>query len=228
MTQSTVKGRRSDMNTDYRKIDLEHWPRRDHYDYYTKKLKAEYNITARVQVDRFLAFCHQNGYRFYPALICTVTNVLNGLENFRMFRNREGELCVWNHLVPNYTFFHQDDKTFSDCWSEYSEDFDEFYRNVTGDMERYKDQKGIKAKPDQPANFYCVSCEPWTDFTGYSARVTGSDPQFFPVITMGKYTEENGKTTMPVNLLIAHAVSDGYHAGLFFNSLQKALDEAGQ
>ena len=209
----------------YKRIELESWPRRDHYEYYTKILKVEYNITVRIQLDHFLDFCHTKGYRFYPALICIVTKVLNSLENFRMFRDKEGKLCIWDHIVPNYTFFHPDDNTFSDCWSEYSEDFDSFYKTVISDMEKYKNVKGIKAKPNQPPNFYCISCEPWTDFTAYGARATNGEPQFFPVITMGKYVKENGKTTMPVNLLIAHAVSDGYHAGLFFNTLQQALDE---
>ena len=214
------------MMCNYRKVDMDSWPRRDHYNYYTTRLKVEYNITSRVEIDHFLEFCHQNGYRFYPALICTVTKVLNSLENFRMFRNGEGELCVWDHIVPNYTFFHDDDKTFSDCWSEYSDDFSVFYQNIVSDMDRFKDKKGIKVREGQPANFYCISCEPWTDFTAYSARAMG-EPQFFPIITMGKYVTENSRTTMPVNLMIAHAVSDGYHAGLFFNTLQKALNEAG-
>ena len=213
------------MMNGYRKVDMEHWPRREHYAYYTQKLKVEYNITSRVRVDHFLDFCHRNGYRFYPALICAVTNVLNRLENFRMFRNEADELCIWDKIVPNYTFFHQDDLTFSDCWSECDDDFDTFYRNVAGDMERYRDKKGIKVRPDQPANFYCISCEPWMDFTAYSARVSTGEPKFFPVITMGRYVEENGATTMPVNLMIAHAVSDGYHAGLFFTELQKELDQ---
>lgn len=215
------------MAAGYHQVDLEHWPRREHYHYYTTKLKVEYNITARVRVDRFLEFCHQNGYHFYPALIAVVTKVINGLENFKMFRDGAGNLCVWDYLVPNYTFFHEDDKTFSDCWSEYSEDFSEFYQRIAGDMERYKNTKGIKARADQPANFYCISCEPWTDFTAYSARVSNGEPQFFPVITMGKYVQDHGGLTMPVNLMIAHAVSDGYHAGLFFNELQKVLDEFG-
>ena len=216
------------MTAGYHKIDMEHWPRREHYAYYTQTLKVEYNITARVQVDHLLDFCHRRGVRFYPALICIVTDVLNHLENFRMFRDPNGDLCVWDYLVPNYTFFHEDDLTFSDCWSEYSSDFDTFCRTITEDMQRFKHCKGIKARPGQPPNFYCISCEPWTDFTAYSARAANSEPQFFPVITMGRYVTENGKTTMPVNLLIAHAVSDGYHAGQFFNRLQQALDQVGE
>ena len=222
-----TKGRCSDMTNQFHKIDLATWPRREHYAYYTQKLKIEYNMTARMQVDHLLEFCHQNGYRFYPAFICVVTRVVNRLENFRMFRNQAGELCVWDEVVPNYTIFHEDDKTFSDCWSEYSDDIETFYQNIVGDMERFKDKKGIKVKAGQPANFYCISCEPWTDFTGFSSRMTNGEPQFFPIVTAGKYVTENGKTTMPVNMMIAHAVCDGYHAGLFFNELQKELNSVG-
>lgn len=216
------------MNPGYRKFDLENWARREHYEYYTQKLKIEYNMTSRIQVDNLLEFCEKNGYKFYPTLICLVTQVVNSLENLKMFRDKDGNLCVWDFLNPNYTIFHKDDLTFSDCWSEYSADFSIFYNNITEDMERYRDVKGIKTRPDQPSNFYCISCEPWTDFTAYSARTTNGEPQFFPIITMGKYISENGKTTMAVNLLIAHAVSDGYHAAQFFNRLQLAVNRIGK
>ena len=212
------------MTAGYRKIDMEHWPRREHYAYYTTRLKVGFNMTARVRVDHVLDYCHRHGYRFYPVMICLVTRMLNQLDFFKMFRNAEGELCVWDHILPNYTFFHKDDETFSDCWSEYSPDFDTFYQTIVDDMARYQDQKGIKARPGQPGNFYCISCVPWVDFTGYSTGTSNTDPQFFPAITMGRYTEENGRITMPVNLMIAHAVCDGYHAGLFFNHLQSELD----
>ena len=212
------------MTSGYRKINMETWPRREHYDYYTNRLKVEYNMTARVRVDPFLAYCHEKQYRFYPALICAVTRVINRLEAFRMFRNPAGELCVWDFVVPNYTFFHEDDKTFSDCWSEWSEEFDTFYHRITGDLEQYRDCGGIKARDGQPANFYCISCDPWTDFTGFASRVTNGEPQFFPIVTIGKYTEEQGRITMPVSMMIAHAVCDGYHAGLFLSELQKELD----
>ncbi len=47
-------------------------------------------------------------------------------------------------INPNYTIFHQDDKTFSDCWSEYEEDFEKCFQNITTDMHTYKDKKELK------------------------------------------------------------------------------------
>lgn len=220
----------------WHKVDLENWPRKEHYKYYTELLKIDFSITADVRVDGLLEFCRREGKKFYPSLICVMTRVVNSMENLRMFRNEAGELCLWDYLTPNYTIFHDDDKTFSDCWSEHAQSFDELYTNITADMEKYKDVKGIKARPGQPANFFCMSCAPWIAFTGYSSRVAGGEPQFFPIITAGKFkaapgtvgtasTDTGSETLMPVNLTIAHAVCDGYHAGLFFERLQQELDQ---
>ena len=106
----------------YTKIDMAAWPRREHYRYYTQTLKVEFNMTAPVNVKNLLGFCRANGYRFYPAAIYCVTRTLGRIENFRMFRNADGELCVWDRVVPNYTIFHADDCTFSDCWTDFSDD----------------------------------------------------------------------------------------------------------
>lgn len=207
----------------YKKIDLETWSRKEHYLYYTEKFKIEFNITASMDVTKLLDFCHSHEYRFYPTIICLVTKVLNKIENFRMFQDEQGNLCVWDTVIPNYTIFHEDDKTFSDCWSDYSEDFETCYRNITGDMRAFKDKKGIKVKDHQPPNFYCISCLPWINFSGCSSRVTNGEPSFFPIITIGKYEKNSEKAMMPVSITAAHAVCDGYHAGRFFEYLQDEI-----
>ena len=119
----------------FKKVDMESWPRREHYRYYTEALKVEFNMTAPVDVQNLLRFCHAHGYKFYAAAIYCVTKALGRIENFRMFKNTDGELCVWDKIVPNFTFFHPDDCTFSDCWTDFSEDFPTFYNAITADLQ---------------------------------------------------------------------------------------------
>ncbi len=209
----------------YQPINMENWPRKEHYQYYTHKLKIEFNMTVPINITNLLDFCHTNEYKFYPAIIYCATKVLNQIENFRMFLDEQGNLCVWDTIIPSYTIFHEDDKTFSDCWSDYSEDFTTFYHTITKDMNTYKNTKGIKVKDHQPPNFYCISCTPWTSFTSYNSRVANGEPTYFPIITIGKYEKNATKTMLPVNLTIAHAVCDGYHAGLFFEYLQDEVTQ---
>lgn len=50
--------------TGYKKINMETWARREHYEYYTKQLKVEYNITANVDVKNVLVFVIQKVTNF--------------------------------------------------------------------------------------------------------------------------------------------------------------------
>ncbi len=88
-------------------------------------------------------------------------------------------------------------------------------------MEKYKDVHGIKARKEQPENFFCISCVPWLTYTSYNTSVPGGEPNLFPIITFGKFTaDEKGIYTMPFTLNISHAAADGYHTSKFFNDLQ--------
>ena len=53
----------------FKKVDMESWPRREHYRYYTEALKVEFNMTAPVDVQNLLRFCHAHGYKFYGDLL---------------------------------------------------------------------------------------------------------------------------------------------------------------
>lgn len=213
----------------FRVWDMESWPRREHYAYYTGALPVGFTVTAPLDVTAVLDACHRRGIKFYPAFVWCVTRVVNRTECLRMFTDGEGRLCVWDAVVPNYTVFHPEDETFSDMWTEYREDFADFYAAMLADMAAAAQVRGIKAKPGQPANFYCISMVPWLEFTGSSTFTAGGRPQFFPIITAGKYRMEgDGRCRLPMSFTIAHAVCDGFHASRFFADVQKELDAFGQ
>ncbi len=210
--------------TAYKKIDFENWERKDHFLYYTEKLKVGYSMTVSLDVTNIVNKCKENNIKFYPAFIYCVSSVINETYYMRLFKNSENELCYWDYVVPNYTIFHDDDKTFSDMWTDYSPDFKKFYSDITGDIEKYGAKKGVKIKDNQPPNFYCISCVPWISFTGYCPYTAGGTPSLFPIITFGKYTNENNRISMPFNITISHAACDGYHTGKFFEDVQKKID----
>ena len=53
----------------YKKFDIDTWARREHYLYYTQKLKIEINMTANINVKELLDFCHTYEYKFYNGII---------------------------------------------------------------------------------------------------------------------------------------------------------------
>ncbi|MBR6501015.1 MAG: chloramphenicol acetyltransferase [Firmicutes bacterium] len=230
-------------------IDMETWPRREHYEYYKNLVKTSYNLTANVDISRLLFRCNETKQRFYPTFVYAITKAVNEIKELRMALDKDGNLGWYDYLNPSYTIFHKDDETFSDVWSPWEEDFKTFYDGMIQDMETFKDVKGIKAKPDKPDHFLPVSNSPWTTFTGYACDTFQPSPLLFPVITFGRYfsnkvmpdclgrsmslTHTDGPVSdygirflVPVNIFVPHMVADGYHVGKFFSELQDLCDTA--
>lgn len=205
------------------KIDVENWPRKEHFEYYTKKLKCSYSSTISLDVTHFKDEVKKRELKYYPTFIWCVAKVVNSMIEFRMCTDEEGNPCYWDYVNPSYTIFHDDDNTFSDLWSYYDEDFNVFYKNIINDINTYKDKKGVKIKPDQPPNFFCLSCSPWTDYTAFST--IGQEPCLFPIISFGKITQAEDKYKMPFTVTIGHASADGYHTGKLMNDLQEFINK---
>lgn len=201
-------------------IDLTSWPRREHFHYYRNILPCGYSVTVPLDVTALWDQCREKDLKFYPAFIWCVSHTILAHPAFRMGVDAQGNPGTHDVLHPNYTVFHEDDHTFSDLWTEHDEDFSLFYENFLADLAQYGGNHGMKAKPNQPANFYCISCVPWLDFTGYSSTVPGGSPQLFPVMTYGKFSDKDGRRTMPLAINIAHAAADGWHTARFVQDLQ--------
>lgn len=209
----------------YRIIDMETWPRKTHWNYYRNLVKAQTSMTKKVDVTDFVRKSHEKNEKISPNLLYIFSKTVNSLDCMKMFALEDGNPAIWDVVHPNFTIFHEDDKTFSDVWIEYNENSEIFLKNYSEVIEKYKDKKGIKVREDQPANFFCISGLPWVSYDSFTTSTAGDrPPMLFPVLNYGKYEKMNGRLMMPVSITIGHAAMDGYHEAVFFNLLQENLD----
>lgn len=201
-------------------VDMDTWGRKPWFDYYYGRIKCRYNLGAEVDITPLLGKIKEEGFRFYPVMVYAVVRAVNANQEFRMAFDTEGRLGYWDRVNPSYTIFHDDDKTFSDIWTEYSDCFPEFYRNAVADMEKYRDVKGVQAKPDKPANFCPVSAIPWLSFTGFAQDTYGESDFLFPLVRFGKYFMRDEKVLLPLSVFVHHAVADGYHTSKLINDIE--------
>ena len=207
----------------FHKINIDTWERKEYYNYYMNFIKSKYNLNVDMEITNLLKIIKERKLKFYPTMIYAVMRGINKNREFRMSYDKDGNLGYWDYCNPSYTIFHEDDKTFSDVWSEYSEDFSVFYSNVVKDMEIYKDVKGIKAKSGRPDNFSPVSSIPWLSFTSYSNDTYSESNMLFPVTVFGKYYERDKKILLPFSVFATHAVADGYHTCKLINDIQEII-----
>ena len=210
------------MNAIFHIIDKSNWERIAHFNYYYSQIKCKYNLTSNIDITHLVRWQKVNRYKFFPTMLFDIMTAVNQNKEFRMSFNEKGELGYWDKVVPCYTLFHNENKTFTDIWSEYDEDFNIFYRTVIEDIHTYGNITGVvKARPGQPANFCPVSCLPWLSFTNF-AQDTYSESRFlFPLIKFGKYFESNGNIQLPISVFVSHAVADGYHTCKLINDIQE-------
>jgi len=206
-------------------IDMENWPRKDHYKYYQTLVRSNYTLTANINITNLVQEVKTRGLKFYPVFLYITSTAVNSVREMRMAKDKDGSLGYWDVCHPSYTIFHKDDCTFSDIWSEYNEDFSVFYTNCVKDMEEWKDVKGVKTKPRKPDNFTPISCLPWLSHASMSYDTPVTSPMYFPVVLFGKYFEQNDETFIPFSAYVPHCIADGYHTSLFINTVQQIADD---
>lgn len=206
-------------------IDTNTWPRKPYFDYFYYGVKTKYNINYNLDITPLIKRIKEKELKFYPVMLYVIMKAVNRQEAFRYSFDANGVLGNWNYVNPSYTIFHEDDKTFSDVWSEYDEDFTIFYATIVRDINLYKDVKGLKARAGRPQNFCPVSALPWLSFAGFSQDTYTDSSLLFPIIRFGKYYTENAKTLLPLTVFVHHAVADGYHTCELINDIQALTGE---
>ncbi|HDR7946442.1 TPA: type A chloramphenicol O-acetyltransferase, partial [Bacillus wiedmannii] len=195
-------------------IDRENWNREQYFEHYLK-LKCTFSMTVNVDITRLLKELHQKGIKFYPVFIYLISKLVNNHKEFRTCFNDEGVLGYWEEMTPSYTIFHKDDKSFSSIWTDYSSGCYIFYKNYEEDMRCYANVHGLFTKENIPPNTFPISSIPWASFTGFNLNINNDGDFLLPIITCGKYFNEENKVILPVSLQVHHSVCDGYHASRF-------------
>ena len=108
-------------------IDLQKWPRGQMFYYFSKMAPTGYSMTVNVDVTEMRKRLKEAEMKFFPAYLWLVTKNLNRQMEFRV-AEKEGVLGYYETLTPLYASFHEDDHTFSLMWTEYTEDFGNFYQ----------------------------------------------------------------------------------------------------
>lgn len=209
-----------------KKIDLATWDRAEYFKHYFTENPCTYNLSTTLDVGNLHAFCksnflHGENLKIYPTLIYLLSLSANSFDAFKYgFENAH---LVLNELIhPSYTIFHNDDKSFSSIFSDFSPNFELFYKNFLQDLELFGDKKGLLAKPNPPKNIFYISALPWINFTSFALNIKHSFENLAPIFTLGKICDNK---TMPLSLSVHHAVCDGYHVGEFLQDLQNRFKE---
>ena len=206
----------------YTVVDLNQWKRGKLFRHYIDNMRIVMSLTVDIDVAPLLRYTRQHGLKFYPVMLWVVSKVINRHDEFKYSWDRDGNLIKWDYVSPSYADFHQEEEAFTKLVTEYAEDLTEFHGRFLADREKNRGVDGIAE--DQPPNFFDASCLPWVKYKHVDLHVFDEGRFLAPVVTWGKYEEEQEKSLMPLSMNIHHAVADGFHLARFFNEVQELID----
>lgn len=204
----------------FKKIDINTWKRKEYFEHFFTNVPCTYSMTVKLDITQII----KTQKKLYPSMLYYISKVVNNHSEFKMALNENGQLGIYDEMNPCYTIFHKDTKTFSNLWTRYTSDYQEFCSSYDNDLNQYGDKKEMNAKPDIPCNSFPVSMIPWTSFDGFNLNLQKGYNYLSPIFTMGKYYEENNKILLPLSVQVHHAVCDGYHVCCLINELQELIN----
>ena len=217
----------------FHKINIEDYNRKEHFYFYLNSVPCSYSLTVDFDITLLLEkikFMKDNNIlifdeniKFYPLMIYLLSSTVNMHREFKM-SYKDNTLGYYDIVHPIYTVLNKESKTFYSLYTEYDKNFINFYKNYIVDNKKYYNSTKLSPKECNLENIFYISILPNVQFTSFNLNIPNKSNSLAPIFTMGKYYTRDNKILIPISMQVHHSVCDGYHIGLFTQSLQKNIN----
>ena len=150
--------------------------------------------------------------------------VLNSRDDYKMsYRWQTNELICYDVINPTQYVFHEDTETCTPVYTNYSPDYNEFYKNAVADVEAAKQTREYQLDAENHPNWFDASYVSWLSYDSLNVELPDGYVYLPPIINWGKYREENGRLMMPLTVRLNHAVADGFLVANVYRLLEKEI-----
>jgi len=202
-------------------IDLSTWPRRKHFEIFSRFDYPHFNICSNVDITETKGLIRDLKLSINTALIYCLARSANELPEFRL-RIRNDQVVEHERVQPSASVISKDN-LFSFCTMPYHPDFQVFSQRAEELIQFRQSHPTLEDEPGQDDLLF-MSCIPWINFTSISHPIHMHPADSIPRITWGKFNIDSGKTQLPVSVQVHHGLMDGYHVGQYYQLLQQLLN----
>lgn len=202
-------------------IDLDRWPRKPQYDFFSTFEEPFFGVTVEVDCTIAIQSCKEASIPFSWFYVYQALSVASGLEHWRY--RIEGSAVIEYEEVHGSVVVGRPDKTFGFTYIPYSTDFEVYMEAVQAEVTRVQGSRDLMPPIVLP-NVMHISSMPWLRFTSTSHARKYSHPDSCPKLTFGQARQHlDGRWTMPLSINVHHALMDGWHVSQFVDRFQLAL-----
>ena len=205
-------------------LDLENWPRKEHFLFFKQLEEPFFGITTSIDCTRAYDAAKQLGISFFINYLHKTMVAINTIEPFR-YRISGDEIIIYDQINASATISRAD-TTFGFSLIEYNPDLAVFSEIATKEIERVQNTPGLFTRTFETDNVIHFSAIPWIDFTSLSHARSYTFADSCPKISFGKMIlDETGKRSMSMSVHVHHGLMDGFHVGQFVNCFQELMNK---
>ena len=200
-------------------IDMETYPRRAHFEYFTKLQYPYVGVTVNVDIAEILKYSRRHRRSFYLTFLHAAALAANRIPQLR--QRIRGNRIVEYSECPTSHIEQTDAHAYCYCTLRHHMSEADYFAQAEAARQACK-TRGIREDEDVESMIF-ISTVPWLHYTAMIQPVAGGD-ESNPRITWGKYTESaDGSALMPVSILAHHALVDGIHIARFYDALEAEI-----
>ena len=203
----------------YHPISLEHDPRKAHFAYFSAMQNPYVGLTAEVDAGPLLDACHRKNLPFSLAMVWCTGRAANAVPELRQ-RILNGSVVEFDHCDTSHTVL-RPNGSYAYCSLDPMQQFAAFLPEAQRRQAEAIANGGIDDGEDALGLLF-LSSIPWLHYTAIT-QPTPVPADSNPRITWSKYELHEGRLSLPVTLLVNHALADGLHIAQFFEALQDEM-----
>lgn len=209
----------------YRVIDLETYPRRQHFEYFSSLQYPYVGVTSNVDVTELVQFCKDRKYSFYLVFLHLASLAADSVGEFRR-RIRDHGVIEYDECPTSHIEL-REDGTYCYCTLRHNMPLDA-YIEYAEEARRQCRENGSIDEDEAVESMYFISTLPWVHYTALIQPVAGGE-ESNPRITWGKFEADwQGRKQLPVTVLAHHGLVDGIHIARFYQNLEEKIRETVQ
>lgn len=203
----------------FRTVDLTADPRRAQFEYFRTMANPYFSVTVPCDITPLRAAVKARNLPFFLTLLHCAVNAANEVPQLR--RRIKGNTVVeYDRCLSSHTVA-LENGAYCYCTLDCSKPLEAFLPDARAAVARAAAAPALDDGED-PDELFFVSSLPWLSFTALSLPVP-TPPDSNVRITFGKFYEQEGKTFLPLNLTVNHALADGRHAAAFYDAFSRRL-----
>lgn len=207
-----------------RVVDIDAWGRREPFELFRSFGCPYWSVTAPVDITALRVALRRAKIPFTVGWVHTIARAANAVPSLRQRLDGEG-VVEYPVVHPAITILTERD-LFSFCTLPYEEDLRAFAASAATRIDAAKRSESLYTEPDRE-DFLFMTALPWVSFTGFFHPMTLDPTDSVPRFAWGRFTEENGRTTIPLNIQAHHALVDGMHVGAFYGKVEGEIERLG-